>query len=162
MHYRKVTSRISHHFSHLFAQMKPREALKIKIHVFRGCWNYCRFLVKYDFQMWKKYVNSLFCQQGLFFKVCLHFLISKMQTPQHVFLSSFLPSLLMSQLFISNLYNLNLNNVLYFLVLPISSCCFFTVWYFKKGELVFLSLKFCLVLSFLMSTDFLYFLLHMY
>lgn len=113
LYFGKVTSHLSIPLQSSPCPNKTMQGLKrkSKILIFYEWWNYCRFLIKYDFRMCKKYVNGLFCQQGLFFEVCLHFLISKMQTPQHLFLSSlFLPSPLISQLFISSLYNLNLDN----------------------------------------------------
>lgn len=142
LHFRKVTSHLPHHFSHLLAQTKPCEALRNKILIFWGWWNYCQFLVKYDFKMCKKYVNGLFRQQGLFFRVCLHFLISEMQTPQHLFFSSCFFLLPFCPGCLSQAYIIRTVCALFSSVANI--ILFFTVWYFKKGESVFMSLKLCL------------------
>lgn len=129
------------HCSHLLAQIKPCKAwkwsLKIKILIFYEWWNYCQFLIKYDFKMCRKYVNGLFCQQGLFFDVCLHFLISRMQTRQHLFLSSLCFFLLplsprcLSQAYVIWIWTIRaLFSGVANIILMV-----FTVWYFKKVNL---------------------------
>lgn len=156
------------HCSHLLAQVNPCKAWKLKVLIFYEWWNYCWFLI----QVWLPNVQEMWmaCFANKDYFIFFFWSVSAFLNPQNantdsissfcLYVSSFSPYL--PVVYLKVIESESGQFLLYFRVLPISSYWVLPYGSSKRWTCSHVTQTMPGVLSFQMSTDFLYFLLHMY